>query len=333
MSTNNANKPANALKTITLDAAYLAKAGIEISTAANSANDARAALASHNGGKGYIPKNPSADTVVKIMNYVREELEAGENANRNVCVALASIKMARGYEQANDANGKPYTSMLAFAMDVLPNLSKSSVASFLNVGETIYVPAIQGKFGKASDTFFDLPPSTLDAVKANLANADTRDDTITVIKTAAKSGKVTQKLAKNIAKVVRDRNAMKNKPDMSPAELLKAAKQDTNALAKIYGNESTSKPAGATKNGGNAESKVKGNNDEYNAVKANLMTYIKPTRKTAKGPDGQEMKMTNISMDAATVEGFCGALRKIMLSSDDNAARYACRAIAEILEK
>ncbi len=333
MSTNNTNKPATVSKPFALSAEYLAKAGIEISTAENAAADARAALMAHNGGKGYIPQNAAADTVIKVMNYAREELEAGENANRNVCVALASVKMARAYEQANDANGKPYTSMLAFAMDVLPNLSKSSVASFLNVGETIYVPAIQGKFGKASNTFFALPPSTLDAVKANLANENTRADTIEVIKAAAKSGKVTQKLAKNIAKVVRDRNAMVNKPAMSPIELLKAAKEDTSALAKIYGTESASKPGGATKNGGNATSKATGNNDEYNAVKALLLTYIKPAHSTAKTPDGKEMKMTNISMDVATVESFCGALRKIMLSSDDNAARYACRAIAEILEK
>lgn len=310
---------------LVLNPEYLKKAGIALDNSKDAAANARAAIIADNSGKGYVPQNPASDTVIQIMDYARRQIAAGENANRKVCVALASVDMARGYETAQDRNGKPYTSMLSFAMDVLPNLAKSTVAGLLAVGRNIYVPAIRNRFGASSAILLELPPSTLDALKANLTNADTRADTIEVLK-AAKNDKVTQKLAKNIAKVVRDRAAMGDeKPAMKPSELLKAAKGDTPQLERIYGKpELNSKPSGATKNGGNAESKATGNTDEYNAVKAALKAYISVSH-----DDGKYIMVTGNAENTASLRGF---LRKAMTAIDDNSARLICRAIAEMLE-
>lgn len=316
---------------VVLNPDYLKKAGIVLETDKNAAANARAAMIADNHGKGYVPQNAGSDTVIQVMDYARRQIKAGENANRQVCIALASVDMAEGYKDAQDANGKPYTSMLSFAMDVLPMLAKSTVAGIISVGRNIYVPAIQKRFGASSDILLELPPSTLDALKANLSNADTRADTIEVLKAATKNGgknggKVTQKLAKNIAKVVRDRAAMENKPAMTASEMVKAAMQDATCLKKLYGDNATetaSKPSGATKNGGNAESAATGNTEEYNAVKAKIVEYIS----VSKGEQGCTMTTSSNENTAA----LCGYLRKVMLSNG-NASHYVCRALAELLE-
>lgn len=307
---------------------YLKKAGIELEMTKNAAANARASLIADNGGKGYVPQNAASDTVVQIMDYARRQAMTGDSAYRKVCIALASVDMSEGYRDAQDANGKPYTSMLSFAMDVLPSLAKSTVAGYLAVGRGIYVPAINKRFGASSGILLALPPSTLDALKANLSNDATRGDTIEVLKTAAKNGgKVTQKIAKGIAKVVRDRCAMDNKPAMTATDMLKAAKGDTPALEKLYGKtETTSKPGGATKNGGNSESAEHANSDEYNAVKATIISYLM----TGKTEDGANILVIG---DDEKRLGLAGFLRKVMISADGKSASMACRAIAEILEK
>lgn len=313
---------------VVLNPDYLKKAGIVLDTSKNAAANARAALIADNHGKGYVPQNAASDTVIQVMDYARRQIQTGENANKQVCIALASVDMARGYEQAQDANGKPYTSMLSFAMDVLPTLAKSTVCGIIAVGRNVYVPAIQKRFGASSGVLLELPPSTLDALKANLSNDDTRADTIEVLKAGTRNGgKITQKLAKSIAKVVRDRAAMDEKPAMTVGEMLKAAQGDSPALEKLYGKtatETASKPSGATKNGGNAESKATGNTDEYNAVKAALKAYISVSH-----DDDKYIMVTGNTENTASLRGF---LRKAMTAIDDNSARLICRALAEMLE-
>lgn len=313
---------------VVLNPDYLKKAGIVLETDKNAAANARAAMIADNHGKGYVPQNTGSDTVIQVMDYARRQIKAGENANRQVCIALASVDMAEGYKDAQDANGKPYTSMLSFAMDVLPMLAKSTVAGIISVGRNIYVPAIQKRFGASSSVLLELPPSTLDALKANLTNVDTRADTIEALKAATKNGgKVTQKLAKGIAKVVRDRAAMESKPAMTAGEMVKAAMQDANSLKKLYGDNATetdSKPSGTTKNGGNAESANYANTEEYNAIKAKLVEYIS----FGKGEQGCTMTTSS----AENTSALCGYLRKAMLSNDVKIARGVCRALAELLE-
>lgn len=302
---------------------YLKKAGIELDTSKNAAATARAAIIADNGGKGYVPQNAGSDTVIQIMDYARRQIQEGENARKQVCVALASVDLSKGYEQAQDVNGKPYTSMLSFAMDVLPSLAKSTVAGLLAVGRNIYVPAIQKRFGVSSSVLLELPPSTLEALKANLANDATRANTIEVLKEGTKNnGHVTQALAKKIAYVVREREKLTNKPAMTAKELLKAAKGDTEQLKKVLG-ETETKPSGTTKNGGNAESAEYANNDEYNAIKAKLREYVKPNTNEF----GIAIALTHESKS-----GLCGFLRKVMVDKDGKSANLVCRALAEILE-
>lgn len=323
-----ATKKAKTELPVVLNSDYLKKAGITLDMSKQAAANARAAMIADNHGKGYVPQNTSSDTVIQIMDYVRQQIQAGENANRQVCVALASVDLSKSYEEAMDAHGKPYTSMLAFSMDVLPMLAKSTVAGLLAVGRNIYIPAIQKRFGASSSVLLELPPSTLDALKANLTSDATRADTIEVLKAGTKNGgKVTQKLAKQIAKVVRDRAAMNEKPAMTAGEMLKAAQGDAPSLKKLYGDnktESTSKPGGTTKNGGNAESKATGNTDEYNTVKAALKAYISVSHDNDK-----YIMITGNADNTASLRGF---LRKAMTAIDDNSSRLICRALAEMLE-
>lgn len=316
-----------ALLDITPD--FLKKAGIELETGKAAAANARAAIIADNGGKGFVPQNADSDFAIQIMDYARRKLAEGENANKQVCIALASVDMSKAYGKAIGPNGKAYTSMLAFSMDVLPSLAKSTVAGLLAVGRYVYVPALESRFGDSSGVLLELPPSTLEALKANLSNEKTCTDTIDVLKEAAKDGKVTQKLAKGIAKVVRDRAAMDKKPDMDAGEMLKAAKQDTPAMEKLYGKsaaETTSKPSGATKNGGNAESAAHANAEEYNALKAKVLDYMIVSR---------NKKGANVIVigDDEKRASFAGFLRKVMVSADGKSANMVCRAIAEILEK
>lgn len=309
---------------------YLKKAGIELSNKPDAAAQARSNLTLAKGIAGYIPQNEASDTVIQIMDYARKELNAGESSIKQACIALASVDMAKGYELANDGNGKAYTSMLAFAMDVMPNLAKSTVAGYLAVGRNIYVPAINNRFGRSSSVLLELPPSTLDALKSNLStNVDklVSDATIEALKEASKKGKVTQRLAKGISKVIRDAQASEKLETLKPADIVKAAKNDAAALKLVYG-EKESRTGGATANGGNAQAQEakdaqEANTDKYNAIKAKLIEYIAIN----KGEHGYTMATSNAENTAA----LCGFLRKAMLSSD-NSSQYICRALAELLE-
>lgn len=303
---------------------YLAKAGIELSNAKDAAAKARAALIAANNGKGFVPQNKGSDIAVQVVNYVREELSAGESAMKHVCVALASIDMAGEYANAQDASGKPYTSMLGFAMDLLPNLSKSTVAGYMAVGKKIYVPAIRNRFGAASKILLELAPSTLDAVKANLGNDDYSADTIEAIKTAAKQGTVTQRLAKGIAKIVRDAHNNKTLSDMTAAQVVKAAKGDSAALKIAYPDSKPQEPrtGGATKNGGNKDAQKASNTDAYNAVKARMKEYLSPVKQ------GENVALT---LSKTQMEGLCGLLKRAMVSNDENDARAVLRAILETI--
>lgn len=308
---------------LVLNPDYLKKAGIEISNAKDAAAKARAALTIANNGKGYIPQNAGSDMAVQIVDYVRQELNAGESAMKHVCVALASLDMAEEYKNAHDNNGKPYTSMLGFAMDILPNLAKSTVAGYMAVGKNIYVPAIRNRFGAASKTLLALPPSTLDAIKANLGKDEYRNNTIEAIKAASKQGNVTQRLAKAIAKIVRDAVDNKTIGNLTAAQIVKAAKGDANTLKIVYPDKPTeTRTGGATANGGNAAAQENHNNEAYNVVKAKMREYVAMTE--INGNKGVAFTQTQI-------DGLSGYLKRALTSNDENDARRVVRALLEII--
>lgn len=313
---------------------YLKKAGIELSNKPDAAAQARSNLTLAKGTAGFIPQNKSADTVIQIMDYARKELAAGESSIKQACIALASVDMAKGYELANDGDGKAYTSMLAFAMDVMPNLAKSTVAGYLAVGRNIYVPAINNRFGRSSSVLLELPPSTLDALKSNLSTTVDKtvsEATIEALKEASKKGKVTQRIAKGISKVIRDAQASGKLEALKPTDIVKAAKNDATALKLVYG-EKESRTGGATANGGNAEaqeakdaqaSKEAANSDEYNAVKAAILQYVSPAH--------DESGKVLIEMSKEQKEGLSGMMKRALVSSDINDARRVIRALFEII--
>lgn len=311
--------------TITLNPEFLKLAGIEIGTGEDAAKQARANLFMANGTKGYIPQNANSDMAVKIADFIRTEIGAGESAMRHVSIALASLDMSEEYRNANDKNGNPYTSMLAFAMDVLPDLAKSTVAGYVSVGRNIYLPALKNRFGASSRLLAELPPSTLDALKSNLGNDELSGDTVAALQVAAKQGHVTQKLAKAIAKITRDAKANGTLSSLTATQIVKAAKGDADALKKVYPSKPTmSNPGGATANGGNNASSDAHNNEVYNAVKATLVKYIAPVK------TGNTLTIT---LDKSNNESLSGFLKKVMLDKDINTARAAVRAIMEILDK
>lgn len=311
--------------TITLNPEFLKLAGIEIGTDKNAAAQARANLLMANGNKGYIPQNANSDMAVKIADFIRAEIGAGESAMRHVSIALASLDMSEEYRNANDKNGHPYTSMLSFAMDVLPDLAKSTVAGYVSVGRNIYLPALKNRFGASSRLLAELPPTTLDALKSNLGNDELSGDTVAALQVAAKQGHVTQKLAKAIAKITRDAKANNTLSSLTATQIVKAAKGDAEALKKVYPNKpTTSKPSGATANGGNNASSDAHNNEAYNAVKATLSKYIAPVK------TGNTISIT---LDKNTNESLSGFLKRALLDKDENSARHAIRALMEILDK
>lgn len=309
---------------LTLDASYLERAGIVLDKSTNAAAKARANLTLANGGKGYIPQNAGSDRVVQIMDYVRGEIANGENALKHVCVALASVDMSEEYRNATDANGKPYTAMLPFAMDLLPTLAKSTVAGYLSVGRNIYVPAIRNRFGKSSGALLALPPSTLDALKSLLNDDDISPYAIEAIKTAGKSGNVTQRLAKGIAKTIRDAISNGTLSKLKATDIVKAAKGDANALKIVYPDNTatTRTPGGATANGGNKAAQEAANTDAYNAVKAALMGYMTLSVAT---------NNVTITMTDAQASSLAGLLKRALTSNDENDARRVVRGLLEII--
>lgn len=310
--------------TIALNPEFLKLAGIEISMDKNAAAQARANLLMANGNKGYIPQNANSDMAVKIADFIRVEIGAGESAMRHVSIALASLDMSEEYRNANDKNGHPYTSMLAFAMDVLPELAKSTVAGYVSVGRNIYLPALKNRFGASSKLLAELPPTTLDALKSNLSNEELSGDTVAALQIAAKKGHVTQKLAKAIAKTIRDAKNNDTLSGLTATQIVKAAQGDANTLKMVYPDKPTRSTAGATRNGGNAEANDAHNNEAYNAVKATLMKYIAPV-KTG--------NTVTITLDKSTNESLSGFLKRALIDKDENAARHAVRALMEILDK
>ena len=317
------NKLTNA-NPLTLDASYLERAGIVLDNSKDAPAKARANLTLANGGKGYIPQNADSDSVVQLMDYVRAEIANGENALKHVCIALASVDLSGEYHNATDANGKPYSAMLPFAMDTLPMLAKSTVAGYLSVGRNIYVPAIRNRFGKSSKALLELPPSTLDALKSLINNEDTLPYVIEAVKVANKSGIVTQRLAKGIAKSIRDAMANGTLSGLKASDIVKAAKGDTNALKLVYPDVTTSTriPGGATANGGNKAAQEAANTDAYNTVKAALIGYMTVSKATDN---------VTITMTDAQASSLTGLLKRALTSSDENDARRVVRGLLEII--
>lgn len=194
---------ANKIATIALNPEWLKKAGIELPD--NATTRANAVTELKEAGAEYVPTNPECGYVLSVLNAARRNAAAMDNAKYEMAVELALIDRTEAYKLAKNADGKPYTSTLALARDVCPRVQKSTIANVIGTGRTVYLPAIEGKFGKNGKTLLELPPSTAAALKSVIADAATQKDAIARIQKATKGGrKLTQSEAKDISKAIRN---------------------------------------------------------------------------------------------------------------------------------
>lgn len=194
----------NPAPALVINGDFWKKAGIEIATGDKAAGLARAQL--NDAGAAYVPVNDYSNDLVIIMDSIRQNLDSSNDAMRNACVMLAAIDASGEYAKAMNANGKPYTSTLALAKDLFPYLEKSTVAGFIGAGRNVYLPAIQGKFGKsASKILMGQSPSNAAILKGVLTDNNTREKAIKAVSDATKKGeKLTARAAREIVKQIND---------------------------------------------------------------------------------------------------------------------------------
>lgn len=193
-----AKKPA-----LELTPSFLARMGIELSDTPDTAARARDEL--KEAGALFVPTNAESGYLLTVLNDVRGAVELKEMAGMHIAVELAIVDATEAYKNAQNADGKPYTSTLALARDLLPGLEKSTVAAYIGTGRTTYLPAMQGAYGKGGKVLLGLPQSTADALKSVVGNEETREIALKAIAQATKGGKtLTQARAKAIAKDIRN---------------------------------------------------------------------------------------------------------------------------------
>lgn len=194
---------ANKIATIALNPEWLKKAGIELPD--NASTRAKAVAELKEAGAEYVPMNNECGYVLNVLNAARKNATAMDKAKYEMSVELALIDRTEAYKLAKNADGKPYTSTLALARDVCPGLQKSTVANVIGTGRNVYLPAIEGKFGKSGKTLLELPPSTAAALKSVISDTTTQKDAISAIQKATKGGrKLTQADAKSISQSIRN---------------------------------------------------------------------------------------------------------------------------------
>ena len=213
--TNSTNVPAtntntNAPSIDTLIKGAFRAAGIVIPTGKDAANNARKELQAN--GAAYIPMGDDANTLLIIANEARANIAEAENAGYRASVLLASIDASGLYGTALNANGKPYRSVAALAKDLFPTLQHSTLMNYIGTGRNIYLPALNGKFTKATNSnLLKLAPSVALNLKAVIADDKTQKAAIDAINAEMKAkGRVSKKRAMEIAQEVKGTGTGRN---------------------------------------------------------------------------------------------------------------------------
>lgn len=171
----------NKYNAIAVDASFWRSAGIVMPAGHEAAEIARQAL--RDGGAHYVPAGDGADNLVIAANVVAESVRTEANARRTASITLAYIDKHGMYRTAIAANGKPYTSTLAMARDLLPGLEKSTVANLIGAGRDVYTPAIEGKYTAAQNkALLELSPSVAVRIKSAMGDRATPEEKATVLK-------------------------------------------------------------------------------------------------------------------------------------------------------
>lgn len=244
MATNNTtNVPApsanasstNAPSMDTLIKGAFRAAGIVIPTGKDAANNARKELQAN--GAAYVPMGDDANTLLIIANEARANIAESENAGYRASVLLASIDATGLYGAALNANGKPYRSVAALAKDLFPSLQHSTLMNYIGNGRNIYLPALNGKFSKATNAnLLKLAPSAALNLKAVIADDATQKAAIDAINAEYKAkGRISKQRAKEIAQEVKGNgtgrndqteNAAKNGDAKAQAQVTQMSEQD-----------------------------------------------------------------------------------------------------------
>lgn len=216
----------NENNTLSVNAKFWRDAGIVMPEGHKAAEIARQSL--HDAGAHYVPGGDSADTLVIAANIVSESVRTEANARRTAAITLAWIDRNEVYKTAIAANGKPYTSTLAMARDLLPGLEKSTVANLIGAGRDVYTPAIEGKFTAAQNkALLDLNPSVAVRIKSAMGDKATAEERAGVLKgimDVRKQGRApSKKDADEIVKNIKNPSGYDDKPhrkrNMSRREL------------------------------------------------------------------------------------------------------------------
>lgn len=286
-----ANNAANAPIVITAD--LWKRAGITLDTSKDAATIARQNLKSS--GAAYIPMGTDSDNLLVIMDGVRTNLDASENARRNACVMLAAIDASREFRKALNANGKPYTSTLALARDLFPTLEKSTVANYIGAGRSVFLPAINGRFGKAgSRVMLEQTPSNAAVLKGVIADDNTRDAALKAVQDIIKKqGKLTKRAAQDIVK-----GLTKPSNDGGRADNERAMARARTEISEI---------------------------DKYNKVLKKMLDYIPQTLRDTESGD------IHITIPEQLKADFKRTLQEAVVSTDAHDAQIVLKALCKVI--
>ena len=267
------------------------RAGIEMPTGTDAAMRARENL--KNAGANYVPNSATADNLMIMADMARAGIDAEAQGKRQACILLAAIDASGEYTRALTANGKPYTSTLALARDLFPQLQKSTVANYIGTGRNVYLPALQGSYGKASAGIAEQTPTVGLVIKGVLSDPKTRDTAVRAIG-----------------------NALKHNTRLSAAE----AKQLVTEVKEATGTETKKETArGAVKQ---TAKQPGGNSDDYNII----LSKVKACIATSSTND-----TVILTMSVGQRDSLRRMLQEAIVSREPKDAGLMCRALINVI--
>lgn len=278
---------------IVYTAEFWKKAGIKLDISKEAATVARQNLKS--AGAAYIPAGTDSDNLLVIMDEVRANIDASDNARRNACIMLAVIDASGEYAKALNANGKPYSSTLALARDLFPALEKSTVANLVGAGRTVYLPAINGKFGKVgSRIMMEQSPTNAAVLKGVIGDGATRDEALKAVQEAIKKqGKLTKRAAQDIVKGLK--NPSKEGANPNSDKAMDKAKSEMSEM------------------------------DKYNSILSKMLIYVPQSARDTSDGDIHITIPENVKAD------FKRTLQEAVASHDAHDAQIVLKALCKVI--
>lgn len=190
---------------LTVDSAWIKKAGLNISLTHDAAEQARANLKAM--GAEYTDSSTDADKCLILMDEAQAAVDRADTSLKDAAVILATIDKGQLYRNVRNPMGKPYTSTLALAKDMWPRKAESTVAQILGNGRDVYLPALEGKFGKAGPMLLNQSPGVAAVLKASLKDDSKRKEILKAMVDKSKGGKLTANSAREIVRGLKNASA------------------------------------------------------------------------------------------------------------------------------